>query len=246
MRKAGQIIDAHDEVFRFNNAPTQGYEEHVGSRTTYMVLHNRVSHATPLSPAAYWSRHRDGWRDGNRTTLPVVLDGDFAKSALFASQANGPQPWLVLSGHGCAMPQYIFRRETWMACSTGMALIHFLLRDREVFGCNVTLFGLSDTAANFHYYERPPPAASSVEGSSGAAASRSKKAATKSPFTPYHNFELEHNVLRKSAAASLLQLDGERVELQGPDPKKRVVPSWQFVMREFLHGNVSGLQPSRR
>ena len=33
----GTAIDAHDAVFRLNLAPTKGYEQHVGSRTTYDI-----------------------------------------------------------------------------------------------------------------------------------------------------------------------------------------------------------------
>eukprot|EP00898_Chlorokybus_atmophyticus_P005324 jgi/Chlat1/5793/Chrsp387S05512 len=36
----GKDIDAHDAVFRFNQAPTLGYEVHVGSRTTFEFLNS--------------------------------------------------------------------------------------------------------------------------------------------------------------------------------------------------------------
>mmetsp|Transcript_94768 Transcript_94768/g.148224 ORF Transcript_94768/g.148224 Transcript_94768/m.148224 type:complete len:326 (-) Transcript_94768:77-1054(-) len=36
-RKAGIDIDAHDIVFRFNTAPTQGFEDYVGNKTDYRV-----------------------------------------------------------------------------------------------------------------------------------------------------------------------------------------------------------------
>ena len=34
----GREIDEHDVVIRFNNAPTEGYEKHVGSKTTFLYL----------------------------------------------------------------------------------------------------------------------------------------------------------------------------------------------------------------
>eukprot|EP00873_Tetraselmis_striata_P034780 jgi/Tetstr1/455044/TSEL_041900.t1 len=36
----GKLIDSHAAVFRVNNAPTEGYERHVGKRTTFRVLGN--------------------------------------------------------------------------------------------------------------------------------------------------------------------------------------------------------------
>ena len=47
----GRFIDAHDLIFRFNLAPTQGYEKHAGSRTSYYVLHELASKSHPVSPA---------------------------------------------------------------------------------------------------------------------------------------------------------------------------------------------------
>ena len=37
-KEFGEDINAHDQIFRFNLAPTVGYEKHVGSRTTHELL----------------------------------------------------------------------------------------------------------------------------------------------------------------------------------------------------------------
>lgn len=37
---AGKEIDAHDAVFRMNLAPVRGFEEHVGSRTTFQIVNS--------------------------------------------------------------------------------------------------------------------------------------------------------------------------------------------------------------
>mmetsp|Transcript_24734 Transcript_24734/g.68868 ORF Transcript_24734/g.68868 Transcript_24734/m.68868 type:complete len:456 (+) Transcript_24734:229-1596(+) len=49
----GQHIDGFDVVMRMNGAPTEGFERHVGSRTTHRFVNN-----------AYV-----GWREGNETVL---------------------------------------------------------------------------------------------------------------------------------------------------------------------------------
>lgn len=38
----GAFVDAHEVVMRFNHAPTQGYEMHVGSKTTIRVVNSQV------------------------------------------------------------------------------------------------------------------------------------------------------------------------------------------------------------
>mmetsp|Transcript_18843 Transcript_18843/g.26107 ORF Transcript_18843/g.26107 Transcript_18843/m.26107 type:complete len:244 (+) Transcript_18843:3-734(+) len=41
----GAAIDAHQAVFRFNDGPTQGFEFHVGSKTTFRMINNNWARA---------------------------------------------------------------------------------------------------------------------------------------------------------------------------------------------------------
>jgi len=41
LMKKGREIDQHDVVLRFNAAPTSGFEEHVGSKTTHRILNKK-------------------------------------------------------------------------------------------------------------------------------------------------------------------------------------------------------------
>ena len=38
---AGRVIDAHDAVLRYNDAPTKGYEDYVGTKTTFRLLNRK-------------------------------------------------------------------------------------------------------------------------------------------------------------------------------------------------------------
>ncbi|QDZ19090.1 sialyltransferase [Chloropicon primus] len=59
----GSEIDGHDMVYRFNQAPTEGYEDHVGTRTTFESLNAKHAHNL-LRLDTEWN-----WRD----PVPIYL-----------------------------------------------------------------------------------------------------------------------------------------------------------------------------
>lgn len=42
LKKMGKLIDDYNEVIRFNSAPTKGFENYVGSKTTLRIINNVV------------------------------------------------------------------------------------------------------------------------------------------------------------------------------------------------------------
>eukprot|EP00899_Mesostigma_viride_P022277 jgi/Mesvir1/3233/Mv16376-RA.1 len=48
--KLGPMIDAHDMVVRINQAPTRGYEQHVGTKTTMRLLNHIYGRMKPERP----------------------------------------------------------------------------------------------------------------------------------------------------------------------------------------------------
>ncbi|KAK3280217.1 hypothetical protein CYMTET_11936 [Cymbomonas tetramitiformis] len=49
--RQGRAIDAHDAVFRFNDAPTKGFEDHVGRRTTLRIVEDAYHMAARAQPS---------------------------------------------------------------------------------------------------------------------------------------------------------------------------------------------------
>lgn len=54
----GREIDAHDVVLRFNEAPTEGFESDVGSRTTHRIVHYSDHIRSLISQLFAGSRHQ--------------------------------------------------------------------------------------------------------------------------------------------------------------------------------------------
>jgi len=46
----GKLIDSHDYIFRINNAPIEGYESDVGTRTTHNVMHSNTPYIKSYNP----------------------------------------------------------------------------------------------------------------------------------------------------------------------------------------------------
>uniref|UniRef100_A0A061S3I5 Alpha-N-acetyl-neuraminate alpha-2,8-sialyltransferase (Sialyltransferase 8E) n=1 Tax=Tetraselmis sp. GSL018 TaxID=582737 RepID=A0A061S3I5_9CHLO len=59
----GADIDGHDMVYRFNQAPTDGYSEHVGGKTTFESLNAKFAHSL-LNDDQAWH-----WRDPPATFI---------------------------------------------------------------------------------------------------------------------------------------------------------------------------------
>jgi hypothetical protein len=133
-RNYGNFIDTHDLVFRFNMAPTHGYEEIVGKKTTHMVLHNARSHSHPISPLSRWLTTKN-----NHT---AVTFHDIKVPDKFLGK-------IIVLRHTCN----ILRR----VCSSGFNFVHFLMTNASVFMCNnVSVIGTNGKQFNdtqgFHYY----------------------------------------------------------------------------------------------
>ena len=77
----GRLIDAHDWVFRVNDAPVAGYERFVGARTTY-----RVWGSIPLP----W--RRADWNESNATTLLIYCQPSKWLSQCWTSIPTHPHP----------------------------------------------------------------------------------------------------------------------------------------------------------
>lgn len=45
----GEEIDSHENVIRFNRAPTEGFEEHVGNKTTLRIVNGHVFASRPFT-----------------------------------------------------------------------------------------------------------------------------------------------------------------------------------------------------
>ena len=143
--KHGARIDKHDEVVRFNECRVQGYEEHVGSRTTL-------------------------WSTFGKGTVPADADMRPQRVLYIHGETGGPS---IPAAHIYRLPRYFFNDtqalvrsvSTWQAedkarlmPSSGLLIARWLL---EVVGLTqLTLAGLdhfSKTQSSQHHYWNPGP-----------------------------------------------------------------------------------------
>ena len=68
----GEIIDRHDDVIRFNRAPTLGYENHVGHRTTIRVSNNHVFNGNSMKKEEWTNQPPDFIRNIKNTNILYI------------------------------------------------------------------------------------------------------------------------------------------------------------------------------
>jgi len=93
-RRIGKIIDQHDAVLRLNDAPTQGYEEFVGTKTTHRVILNAYRSNTELIGLKHGYGQSENLIFIPHTEAPV----DATKSAALLQQLASLR-WLYLLLH---------------------------------------------------------------------------------------------------------------------------------------------------
>jgi hypothetical protein len=65
----GEEIDSYEDVIRFNRAPTQGYREYVGSKTTLRVVNNHVFVNKELDSKVWTNQPKDFVRNLRDTRI---------------------------------------------------------------------------------------------------------------------------------------------------------------------------------
>lgn len=144
-RPLGPLIDAHDNVVRFNRYETIGHEAAVGSRTTY------------------WATHGIGWRapDGTRHTPMAPGNDEPRPEAALITHGRVPCPILDIPVHYVRLAAFVELRERLglpirQIPTTGITVIYWLLRDVGVQRIHLLGFdGFSKRVAKNHHYWDP-------------------------------------------------------------------------------------------
>jgi hypothetical protein len=130
----GSDIDEHDMVFRFNSAPTRGFEKHVGSKTTYRITNTQN-----------WGFHEP-------KTDESILIHFRAKSAIKGLFWNSKQKKpLKLYAFAPDFVEYVAQKVNFLATSGLYGILLALQRCHSVsvYGFQVS----SQHGALYHYYD---------------------------------------------------------------------------------------------
>jgi hypothetical protein len=130
----GEDIDQHDMVFRFNSAPTRGFEKHVGSKTTYRITNTQN-----------WGFHEP-------KTNESILIHFRAKSAIKGLFWNSKQKKpLKLYAFAPDFVEYVATKLNFLATSGlyGILLAMHKCNKVDIYGFQIT----TQHGALYHYYD---------------------------------------------------------------------------------------------
>ena len=150
----GSRIDSHTDIIRFNRAPTKGYENIVGSRTTLRVVNNHVFNNNDIENEGYTDQPKDFVRDLRNSKI------------LYIAQDDAPWNNRATNSHSsCELYRYdwwtysslrdIAQIPSNKNLSIGMAMMYLCIAS----GIVPTLygFGLNPSDPRDHYWEERPP-----------------------------------------------------------------------------------------
>jgi hypothetical protein len=139
----GELIDSHDQVVRFNNSITEGYENHVGRKTNIRISNG---HVYPDDPVHHNQKVRLGslaYKTANGLNDYILINADDYRLGLLNKIINE-------GIKGCPAAQKI--RKSYTA---GMSFVLMCV----ISGVVPDLFGFSLKMENRgnHYWEPAPP-----------------------------------------------------------------------------------------
>jgi len=183
-------IDDHDAVLRFNDAPTRGFEQYVGARTTHRIVHRDSLDAGVAQPAAnatqlvYMSHHgSDFGAHGQRAAEAGEVNHTNMIGALVAHGA-----WIINPAHIAQTRSQLLHTTAFLPSSgfEGIALALSL--------CDgpVDLYGYGAAARCGRYYGACTDSGATYVASGGS----------------YHAFETEAEVRDQLAEMGLVRVHG--------------------------------------
>lgn len=144
----GREIDAHEAIFRFNDAPTAKYTKHVGTRTTYRILNHACTTVLATGHKVY--------ETGTRMRLCSKLTkGELAGVSLITSnpevvscnprvlRSAGPGNYKSFERSKC------HARTAMLTGTRGVLTALFMCRNVTLYGFNMS----ENQHFNYHYYD---------------------------------------------------------------------------------------------
>lgn len=171
----GPLIDTFDEVIRINAAPTIGYEDNVGNKTTFRAVH---MHPPGSSPADWFAKLNDSSVKALTFQMAHEAKAGFYNERIKILMNNTVSNWTLVPIDLQMECNSLIGLDgiagKW--CTTGMQVILWAVK----YCGGAVLFGLDeDPCYPYHYWDQ--------------FSSNCTKSNVPAPYnSPVHNFVIEH------------------------------------------------------